>query len=166
MKTLVYKRTHRGDPDKNGCFGIEDCMGRVRAYDFDSVIGVGGKSNWPRSQGIAEKLNWIGLGARKKTLQNRRAPVVTFEHFVLYEHDGEPVEEIAPVLAKRLLSRNARVVMNFTRAEQKEIRKILNMAKHAPRSSPVNRLPDIRSDEGCGCGSRQANHNAKRKGCA
>jgi hypothetical protein len=31
MRTLIYKRTHTGDPDANGCFGIYDCMGRVRA---------------------------------------------------------------------------------------------------------------------------------------
>jgi hypothetical protein len=166
MKTLVYKRTHIGDPDEKGCFGIEDCMGRVRAYDFDSVIGVGGKSSQPRSQGIAEKLNWIGLGARKKTANNRKAPVVIFKHFILYEDKGELIEDIAPALAKRLLSRNARVLMNFTQAEQKEINKILDMAKDAPRSVPVNRLPDIRNNGGCGCGSRRgANHRSKQKGC-
>jgi hypothetical protein len=166
MKTLVYKRTHIGDPDEKGCFGIEDCMGRVRAYDFDSVIGVGGKSIQPRSQGIAEKLNWIGLGARKKTANNRRAPLVIFEHFVLYEEKGEPLEAIAPALAKRLLSKNVRVLMNFTRAEQREVSKILDMAKDAPRSAPVNRLPEIRNNGGCGCGSRRgANHPSKQKGC-
>ena len=141
-------------------------MGRVRAYDFDSVIGVGGKSTQPRSQGIAEKLNWIGLGARKKTANNRKAPVVIFKHFILYEDKGEPIEDIAPALAKRLLSRNARVLMNFTQAEQKEINKILDMAKDAPRSAPVNRLPDICNNGGCGCGSRRrANHSSKQKDC-
>lgn len=89
MKTLVYKRTHIGDPDERGCFGNEDCMGRVRGYKFDSVIGVGGKSSQPRSQGIAERLNWIGLGARKFEVKNRKAPIVTFEHFILYEDDGK-----------------------------------------------------------------------------
>jgi hypothetical protein len=38
MRTLIYKRTHTGDPDASGCFGIFDCMGRVRALDFDAVI--------------------------------------------------------------------------------------------------------------------------------
>ena len=79
MKTLVYKRTHIGDPDEKDWFGIRDCMGRVRGYKFDSVIGVGGKSSQPHSQGIATQLNWIGLGARKNAIRNRRAPVVTFE---------------------------------------------------------------------------------------
>jgi hypothetical protein len=54
----------------------------------------------------------------------------------------------------------------FAQAEQKEINKILDMAKDAPRSASVNRLPDIRNDGGCGCGSRRrANHRSKQKGC-
>ena len=39
MRTLIYKRTHPGDPDAKGRFGIYDCMGRVRAWDFEAVIG-------------------------------------------------------------------------------------------------------------------------------
>jgi hypothetical protein len=41
-RILVYKRTHNGDPDQNGCFGAEDCMGMVRERHFDAVIGIGG----------------------------------------------------------------------------------------------------------------------------
>jgi hypothetical protein len=155
MRTLVYKRTHVGDPNAEGCFGIEDCMGRVRPYEFDSVIGVGGISGQPRSQNIAGKINWIGLGARKKTLENRRAPIVTFQHFVLYEQEGENLRDIAPVLARRLLSRNARVVLNFTAEEQREVNKILSMAKNAPRSAPLGRISDVCDDGGCGCGKRR-----------
>lgn len=155
MRTLVYKRTHVGDPDAEGCFGIEDCMGRVRAYEFDSVIGVGGISSQPRSQDIAGKINWIGLGARKKSVGNRRAPIVTFQHFMLYETEGKNLRDIAPALAERLLSKNARVVVNFTAEEQREVNKILSMAKNAPRSASLSRLPDIRNHGGCGCGRRK-----------
>jgi hypothetical protein len=42
MRTLVYKRTHNGDPDAEGRFGIHDCMGQVRSYGYEAVIGVGG----------------------------------------------------------------------------------------------------------------------------
>ena len=42
MRTFIYKRTHKGDPDKRGRFGINDCMGRDRSFDFNAVIGVGG----------------------------------------------------------------------------------------------------------------------------
>ena len=46
MRTLIYKRTHLGDPDLFGTFGINDCMGEVRARQFDAVIGVGGIGDW------------------------------------------------------------------------------------------------------------------------
>src|SRR5437867_10741882 len=42
LQILTYKRTHNGDPDVYGCFGIHDCMGSVRDLPFDAVIGVGG----------------------------------------------------------------------------------------------------------------------------
>lgn len=144
-----------GDPDAKGCFGIEDCMGRVRGYEFDSVIGVGGVSAQPRSQNIAGKINWVGLGARKKSVRNRKAPVVTFRHFVLYEEKGENIRDRAPRLARHLLSKNARVLVNFTTQEQHEINQILRLAKNAPPSSLPSRLPDIRCVKKCGCDTRQ-----------
>ncbi len=40
MRTLIYKRTHSGDPDpETGVFGNHDCMGRVKDWQFDAVIG-------------------------------------------------------------------------------------------------------------------------------
>ena len=65
-RTLVYKRTHTGDPDTNGVFGNQDCMGRVRRLPFEAVIGVGGISREPVALGIAGKINWIGIGARTR----------------------------------------------------------------------------------------------------
>ena len=57
-RILIYKRTHTGDSDAKGCFGIHDCMGSFRARDFDAVIGtrVGAEA---RANGIAGKS--IGL---------------------------------------------------------------------------------------------------------
>lgn len=40
MKILTYKRTHTGDPDNSGHFGISDCMGVVRSYEYDAVLGL------------------------------------------------------------------------------------------------------------------------------
>jgi hypothetical protein len=151
LKTLVYKRTHRGDPDESGCFGIQDCMGRVRSYDFDAVIGVGGISSQPRAQGIAEKINWIGLGARKRPHAKRKGPLVTFDHFCLYEERGKKLHKVARNLAKHLYSKNARVLLNFTPREQKEIDRILNMAKNARRSAGLARLPHLPNHTGCNC---------------
>lgn len=51
MRILIYKRTHVGDPDDSGRFGLYNCMGRVRGYDFDAVIGVGGIGNEEREAG-------------------------------------------------------------------------------------------------------------------
>ena len=59
MRILIYKRTHTGDPDpERGIFGegpdddeVTDCMGKVRGYGFDAVIGVGGFGPEPQSQG-------------------------------------------------------------------------------------------------------------------
>lgn len=44
MRTLVYKRTHNGDPDAEGRFGIHDCMGQVRGYGYEAVIGWAGSA--------------------------------------------------------------------------------------------------------------------------
>ena len=40
-------------------------MGRVRAREFDAVIGVGGLSAEPRSHGIDGRVTWVGVGARR-----------------------------------------------------------------------------------------------------
>jgi len=37
MRTLIYKRTHPGDPDREGRFGIHGCMGRVRTWRFGGI---------------------------------------------------------------------------------------------------------------------------------
>src|SRR5262249_54001126 len=73
MRTLIYKRTHHGDPDpETGEFGCNDCMGTVRCWKFDAVIGIGGIGAEPKRYGIAGKLTWIGIGARKIYDSDRR----------------------------------------------------------------------------------------------
>jgi len=105
MRTLIYKRTHHGDPDRTGQFGIHDCMGQVRRWDFDAVIGVGGLGPEARLNELDGKVNWIGIGAQKHVVPNRRGPIVTFDHFLLYDgSDGPDFERVAPVLAERIYS--------------------------------------------------------------
>lgn len=78
-RILIYKRTHRGDPDHRGRFGVEGCMGRVRNFPFDAVIGVGGISGWPVAEGIARKVNWVGRMPRKRPNPvDKRGPLITF----------------------------------------------------------------------------------------
>lgn len=60
MKILIYKRTHVGDPNTKREFGNENCMGRVRNFPFDLVIGVGGVGGQPIQQRLARKINWVG----------------------------------------------------------------------------------------------------------
>ena len=75
MRTLVYKMTHIGDPHPvEGKWGRTGCMGQVRGYDFDAVIGVGGTS---AGDGIGGRVVWIGVGPRKTG--DQKEPVVTFD---------------------------------------------------------------------------------------
>jgi hypothetical protein len=65
MRTLVYLRNHSGDPDEEGVFGVNDCMGQVRFWGFEAVIGVGGMGAEAQSWGISGKVTWIGIGPQK-----------------------------------------------------------------------------------------------------
>lgn len=137
MRTLIYKRTHKGDPDENGWFGAHDCMGRVRKTDFDAVIGTGGMSSGPRSAGIAGKVNWIGIGAKKRR-NNGRAPMVSFEHFVLFYEDGQDLWKLAPKLAARMYKDHApRIKFNqdLTATEKAEVSRLLQLAVRKPASA-------------------------------
>ena len=100
LNTLVYKRTHTGDPNTSGEFGCNDCMGRVRGYSFDAVVGVGGKSPDRGSEDIARKINWIGIGPSRNPDDHRgvKGPVVTFERFFLWEEMGPDLIDHAPNL--------------------------------------------------------------------
>jgi hypothetical protein len=135
MRTLIYKRTHPGDPDRQGRFGIEDCMGQVRTWDFEAVIGVGGIGVEPRSHGLDGKVNWIGIGPHRVGAA-RRGPVLTFDHFWLRESKGPSFSDLAPRLAARLYSRNVRVVRDrLDDEERREVERILALAKDAAPSS-------------------------------
>jgi hypothetical protein len=111
-------------------------MGRVRAWDFDAVIGVGGLGSEASSHRLDDKVNWIGIGARKTSSFHGRGPIVTFDRFVLYEADGPLFHELAPVLAKRLYGSNVRVLLrDISRKEQKEVARILRLARNGRPSA-------------------------------
>jgi hypothetical protein len=149
MRILIYKRTHKGDPDSKGRFGTSDCMGRFREYAFDAVIGIGGIGREQAIQGISRKINWIGVGAKKHFPIGVPGPLVTFEHFILYEETGLDFCAIAPTLAARMYAKHApRFILrdNFSEAESVEIDRVLKLAKNGPPSTRV-RLTRTRS--GC-----------------
>jgi hypothetical protein len=135
MRTLIYKRTHTGDPDRNGWFGIHDCMGRVRTWEFDAVIGVGGFGAEPISHGIDGRVTWIGIGPHKIPAIGGRGPLVTFDRFVLFDARGPSFIRKAPRLSRRLYANNVRVLLHdLDHREQREVASILKLAKHAKRS--------------------------------
>lgn len=135
MRILTYKRTHIGDPDSTGHFGINRCMGRVRDYDYDAVIGVGGTGAEPRQEGIAERINWVGIGPIRHLAPGKKACDVTFRHFVYLEEEGPLLKERAPNLARRLYDRGARVLFDsYSNSELSEAQGILEWSK-SQRSS-------------------------------
>lgn len=173
MRTLVYKRTHPGDPNSSGHFGCEDCMGRVRSWDFDAVIGVGGLGAQSSSHGLEGKINWVGVGPRKHLCPSGRGPVVGFDHFVLFEDEGPDFASLAPTLAGRLFRENVRVLLHDVDArERKEIGRILELATDAEPSKPLTReliaeycQGEHRTNCSCrACSTRRTNHRW-RSGC-
>jgi hypothetical protein len=137
MNTLIYKRTHTGDPDKSGIFGIHDCMGRVRCWNFDAVIGVGGKSPLHGHEGIAFKITWIGINPRKIEGDSEvvlRGPLLGFEYFVLWDENGKDLKKLAPHLFRYIFEdQQVRVVMSRSlpsREMQEEVTNILKLAKN------------------------------------
>ena len=136
---LIYKRTHIGDPDQEGIFGINECMGRVRSWEYDAVIGVGGKKPWQGSEQIACKINYIGLGVKKYSANPKDGwPYVTFEKFCLYNEKDLFVKDIAPKLYEYMYEdANVRLVKSDSLPPDIycEVRKILKLVENAPPSS-------------------------------
>ncbi len=130
-RTLIYTRTHSGDPDpKTGEFGNRDCMGEVRAWDFGAVIGVGGRGAEAVRNKIAQKITWVGIGPHKRASGTKRGPVVTFDLFRYFGEAGPAFATHAPLLA----ARHFRVLMSdrLTDAEMAEADRILCFAAKAP----------------------------------
>ena len=148
MRTLIYKRTHSGDPDRKGRFGIYDCMGRVRGWKYDAVIGVGGTGAEASKNDLAGKVNWVGLGAHRHWVAELEAPIVTFDHFLNFGTEGPLLASLAPRLAHHIYSRNVRVMLRdaSSTAEGLEVKRILGLAK---KGSPSSRAHVRRRRPGC-----------------
>ena len=146
MRTLIYKRTHSGDPDANGVFGIHNCMGTVRARRYDAVIGIGGIGPEPKRKGIAGKLTWIGIGPHRvfDDPDHPDCPRVTFDHFWYSGEFGPLVEARYPALASRMYKTNVRVLMHLAAEGRpveldRDIKKILRLAKDSPSSRQLRK---------------------------
>ncbi|MFH1066659.1 MAG: hypothetical protein V1746_01985 [bacterium] len=135
-KTLIYKQKRTNDPDGSGWWGIHNCMKGVRNWDFDAVIGIGGKSREAKKNGIDRKITWIGIGA-KQHKQKGRPLLIAFKNFIRFEKSSKKLRRIAPNLSKRMYySKKARFIFDsFTKKQKKEVRKLLKMAKGGKSSS-------------------------------
>jgi hypothetical protein len=148
-RTLIYKRTHTGDPDPGGRFGINGCMGRVRAWDFEAVIGVGGMGPEPTSHSIDGRVTWIGIGPRRSVGRDHRGPLVTFDHFLLMDATGPEFAQYAPRLAARIYSRNIRATVTLVSdVERAEVVRLLRLARRAP-PSPIRTARDRAASMEC-----------------
>ncbi|RJG10444.1 hypothetical protein D3879_20775 [Pseudomonas cavernicola] len=138
MRILTYKRTHTGDPDKLGRFGVRDCMGRVRDLHFDAVIGIGGIGSEACSNGIAGKITWIGLNPKKRANPYAEGTLVEFEQFVLLEAKGPSLQVEAPHLARRMYEGKVRYLLNdYTEEEQLEAEAIVNWLREGKQVNEV-----------------------------
>jgi hypothetical protein len=117
-------------------------MGPVRRWNFDAVIGVGGRRPWTGHEAIANRINWIGVNAEKTKARNPkwRGPLVTVERFVLYKGDkGPKLRTLAPKLFKYMFEeKHVRAVMSqsLTGQMQNEITRILGLAHRHKRLRP------------------------------
>jgi hypothetical protein len=149
MVTLVYKMTHKGDPDPHlGHWGVEDCMGRVRAFKYDAVIGIGGRSWWTNQTNRAGEVIWIGIGPQKKSVQGRRGPMVTFAHFLPFKEGELTLGSIAPKLDKAIHHHRFKL-SGFSPSEQQEIEHLLKLAKNAKPSKALLAKIIQRNGENC-----------------
>lgn len=94
MRVLVYKRTHHGDPNTNSCFGVRDCMGSVRSWHFDAVIGVGGIGPEARTNGISGTASWIGIGPHKVGVDGKRGPSCTLATILVAQEHTEKDQQL------------------------------------------------------------------------
>jgi hypothetical protein len=163
LRTLIYKRTHLGDPDVLGRFGIHGCMGRVRAWSFEAVIGIGGIGAEPTAHGIDGRVTWIGIGPRHSKAKDARGPLVTFDHFVLLDRRGPLLHELAPRLAKRMYDGRVRALLNTAPLELREVERILRLAADAPPSR-ARRSSHEKGFAPCRCGKRHSSDCPNRPG--
>jgi hypothetical protein len=145
MATLVYKMTHTGDPDSDlGWWGVSDCMGQVRGFPFDAVIGISGRSWWTNQTRRRGEIVWIGVGPEKVDEENR-GPVLRFARFRHFGEGEQILSEIAPELDKSMHFRRFRLYA-FSRIEEQEIEQILKLALKAGPSASCPQATKTQSD--------------------
>jgi hypothetical protein len=128
VRILTYKRTHTDDPNGGGIFGVNNCMGQVRDYAYDAVIGIGGISSAPTRAGIDRKLTWVGVSPTRYPGPWNHT-LVRFEKFLLLDQLGPPLETLAPALARRMYDGGVRFILDgYSSMEYREAKAIVEWA--------------------------------------
>jgi hypothetical protein len=144
MRVFVYVMTHPGDPDQNGVWGCNDCMGEKRGWNYDAVIGVGGV----QFKGFSGKVKWIGIGPQKHASSDKRGPEVTFDYFC---DDAVIESQIIPEVLARRIRKAPRGFMRLTEEESRAAKKILGLANTSTRSTALS-ISSVERDAGKGRG--------------
>lgn len=144
MKILIYKRTHKGDPNSDGIFGCNGCMGKVRSWSYDAVIGIGGSVPRKGHADIKHKINWVGLNP-KKTFCPQHGNMVVFRHFKLYEENGKNIKDHYPNLFEHMYRVNRRLCTSPSLPKNvlKEVETIINSIKNSPPSKKYNVVKNV-----------------------
>lgn len=153
-RVLIYKRNHTGDPDSRGIFGRSDCMGRVRGYRYDAVIGIGVSKPWAGSESIADRITWVGVGPTRVGIHpNRGAPIIQFERWNVFDARGKELRTYAPRLAEYVYSKHRRFFFSDGLSDeiQRDIARVLKLAK-SKRSRSIRSA--TRRLEDCGSTNR------------
>jgi hypothetical protein len=108
-------------------------MGKVRNWDFDAVIGIGGIGDEPQSHGIAGRVTWVGRHPKKQLNPSGSGLLVTFESFILLDSKGPLVWDIAPHLARRMYEGRVRTLLvGYSVDEQADAEYVLEELLRSP----------------------------------
>lgn len=151
MRILIYKRTHIGDPDNSGRFGVNDCMGRVRNFCYDAVIGVGGVGYEAQKYGISRKINWVGINPKRVYCSHGyRGNIIEFKYFILLENKGPLLQTLAPTLATKIYGTNGGrfILDSYSKIEKVEAIKVIIWALYVAKNLRY-RQPAISKQRRC-----------------
>lgn len=163
MRVLIYKRTHKHDPDERGIFGIQDCMGQIRNWKYDAVIGIGGKSAWKGHTDIKYKINWIGLEPKVIRSKKRRGNLVAFAHFELYEEKGLDIKKHFPYLFNYMYVDGNRKRFDMSSSLPENVLEEVKCILDSITDSPPSNAYDIDGDDDLD--TMISNNQSKCGGC-
>jgi len=166
MRILVYNRNHNGDPDPaTGQFGCNGCMGQVRGYSFDAVIGIGGTGLRAKRAGIARRLTWIGVGPKRAGYYNDGYPVLAFRRYWYKGEKGPLLQKVAPFLASRMYTNDLHFVIDdFSNDEMNDIKRLLRRAKVAGLSVR-GAVRQVSRESLTGCGPKRCTNGPRSLTC-